>query len=58
VIAVGAFPTANMELTRLLVVSDIERSRDWYTTVLGAEVFREYGGTSCVLRSSEIGCCS
>jgi catechol 2,3-dioxygenase-like lactoylglutathione lyase family enzyme len=39
-----------MELTRLLVVSDIERSRDWYTTVLGAEVFREYGGTSCVLR--------
>jgi len=39
-----------MELTRLLVVSDIERSRDWYTEVLGATVYREYGGTSCVLR--------
>jgi Glyoxalase/Bleomycin resistance protein/Dioxygenase superfamily len=45
VIAGGAFPTADMELTRLLVVSDIERSRDWYANVLGAEVVREYGGT-------------
>jgi catechol 2,3-dioxygenase-like lactoylglutathione lyase family enzyme len=44
------FPTGDMELTRLLVVSDIERSRDWYTQVLGATVYREYGGTSCVLR--------
>jgi catechol 2,3-dioxygenase-like lactoylglutathione lyase family enzyme len=44
VIAGGAFPTADMELTRLLVVSDIERSRDWYANVLGAEVVREYGG--------------
>jgi catechol 2,3-dioxygenase-like lactoylglutathione lyase family enzyme len=39
-----------MELTRLLVVSDIERSRDWYTNVLGATLYREYGGTSCVLQ--------
>jgi catechol 2,3-dioxygenase-like lactoylglutathione lyase family enzyme len=39
-----------MEMTRLLVVSDVERARDWYTNVLGATVFREYGGTSCVLQ--------
>ncbi len=44
------FPTDDMELTRLLVVSDVDRSRNWYTNVLGAVVFREYGGTSCVLR--------
>jgi catechol 2,3-dioxygenase-like lactoylglutathione lyase family enzyme len=45
-----SFPTNDMELTRLLVVSDIERSRDWYTNVLGATLYREYGGTSCVLQ--------
>lgn len=44
-----AFPTPDMELTRLLVVSDVPRSRKWYEEVLGAEVFREYG-TSCVLK--------
>lgn len=44
------FPTAGMELTHLLVVSDIERSRTFYSDVLGASVYREYGGTSCVLR--------
>lgn len=38
-----------MELTRLLVVSDVDRSRDWYTQVLGARLHREYGGTSAVL---------
>jgi catechol 2,3-dioxygenase-like lactoylglutathione lyase family enzyme len=47
---VGTFPAEGMELTRLLVVSDIERSRDWYTKVLGADLYREYGGTSCVLK--------
>jgi catechol 2,3-dioxygenase-like lactoylglutathione lyase family enzyme len=44
------FPTPDMEMTHLLVVSDVERSRDWYTNVLGATLFREYGGTSCVLQ--------
>jgi len=44
------FPTEGMELTHILVVSDIERSRKFYTEVLGAEVYREYGGTSCVLK--------
>jgi catechol 2,3-dioxygenase-like lactoylglutathione lyase family enzyme len=46
----GSFPDAGMELTHLFVVSDVERSKAFYTGVLGADVFREYGGTSCVLR--------
>lgn len=44
------FPTDEMELTRLLVVSDVERSRRWYTDVLAATIYREYGGTSVVLQ--------
>lgn len=44
------FPTEGMELTRLLVVADVGRSRRWYEDVLGATVVREYGGTSCVLQ--------
>ena len=44
------FPTDGMELTRLLVVSDVERSKRWYTEVIGATLHREYGGTSVVLR--------
>ena len=43
------FPSDDMELTHLLVVSDIDRSRTFYKDVLGATVLREYGGTSCVL---------
>jgi len=45
-----SFPTAGMELTHILVVGDVPRSRSFYEQVLGAEVYREYGGTSCVLR--------
>jgi catechol 2,3-dioxygenase-like lactoylglutathione lyase family enzyme len=37
-------------LTVLLVVDDLDRSRTFYTDVVGAKVFREYGGTSCVLK--------
>jgi catechol 2,3-dioxygenase-like lactoylglutathione lyase family enzyme len=44
------FPDDGMELTHLLVVSDMERSRAFYRDVLGASVYREYGGTSVVLR--------
>ena len=44
------FPTPDMELTHLLVVSDMERSLPWYRDVLGAEVSYEYGGTSAVLK--------
>ena len=46
----STFPTDDMELTRLLVVSDAGRSREWYENVLGATVYREYGGTSVVLQ--------
>jgi catechol 2,3-dioxygenase-like lactoylglutathione lyase family enzyme len=37
-----------MELTHLLVVSDLEHSRHFYGEVLGATLYREYGGTSIV----------
>jgi len=44
------FPPEATELTRLLVVSDVESSKRWYTDVLGATLYREYGGTSVVLQ--------
>ncbi len=40
--------------TQILVVSDASRSRDWWSQVLGAEVHREYGGTSVVLRFAQM----
>jgi catechol 2,3-dioxygenase-like lactoylglutathione lyase family enzyme len=40
------FPTADMPLTHILVVSDAARSRHWYTDVLGAELYREYGDST------------
>lgn len=43
------FPSEGVELTHLLVVSDVDKSRSFYSDVLGATVYREYGGTSCVL---------
>jgi len=43
------FPTDGMELTHILVVSNLERARTFYADVLGATVYREYGDTSCVL---------
>lgn len=46
----GEFPTNGVELTHILVVSDVNISRDFYTNVLGATLFREYGGTSVVLQ--------
>jgi catechol 2,3-dioxygenase-like lactoylglutathione lyase family enzyme len=39
-----------VELTHLLVVDDLERSKTFYTEALGAELYREYGDTSVVLR--------
>lgn len=47
-IPVTEFPTPDMALTHILVVADIATSRDWYRDVLGAELYREYGGTSAV----------
>ena len=41
-----------MAVTHILVVTDPARSRDFWIGVLGAELFREYGGTSVVLRFS------
>ena len=42
------FPVDGVELTQLLVVTDIDRSTGFYRDVLGAKLFREYGGTSAV----------
>jgi catechol 2,3-dioxygenase-like lactoylglutathione lyase family enzyme len=44
------FPTPEMALTHILVVSDMATSRTFYRDVVGATVYREYGGTSCVLQ--------
>jgi catechol 2,3-dioxygenase-like lactoylglutathione lyase family enzyme len=46
----GGFPDDGMELTHILVTGDMERARRFYLDVLGAELYREYGGTSLVLR--------
>ena len=43
------FPVEGVALTHLLVVSNMEQARHFYRDVLGATVYREYGGTSCVL---------
>lgn len=45
-----AFPEPGVEMTQILVVSDLARSREWYLNVLGADLHSEYGGTSLVLR--------
>jgi catechol 2,3-dioxygenase-like lactoylglutathione lyase family enzyme len=50
----GVFPGPEVEVTTILVVSDVNRARDFWRDVVGAEVFREYGGTSCVLRLAGI----
>ena len=44
------FPTEGVELTHILVVSNLNRSKNFYSNILGATVFSEYGGTSCVLK--------
>jgi len=46
----GEFPVEGVELTQLLVVSDVDRARTFYRDVLGAQLYREYGGTSAVLQ--------
>ncbi len=47
---VALFPDPDVALTQIIVVSDVARSREFWTNVLGAELYREYGGTSVVLR--------
>lgn len=46
----GTFPVEGVELTQLLVISDLEKSHAFYRDVLGAELYREYGGTSAVFK--------
>jgi len=43
-------PFEDSELTTILVVSNIAESKKFYVDILGATVFREYGGDSLVLR--------
>lgn len=44
------FPEGSAEVTQLLVVRDVGRSRAFYVDVLGADLYREYGGDSVVVR--------
>lgn len=44
-----SFPSEGVELSVLLVVGDLDRSRRFYRDVLGATVYREYGGTTSVM---------
>ena len=44
------FPAPDTEITHILIVDDVGRSKAWYLDVLGADLYREYGGTSVVLR--------
>jgi catechol 2,3-dioxygenase-like lactoylglutathione lyase family enzyme len=39
---------ASMEITHILIVSDLDRARRFYRDVLGASLYGEYGGTSIV----------
>lgn len=43
-------PFKGSEITTIIVVSDIEKAKKFYFDILGAELFREYGGTSIVLK--------
>jgi catechol 2,3-dioxygenase-like lactoylglutathione lyase family enzyme len=44
------FPSPDLAVTHILVVSDFARSKAWYLEVLGATLYGEYGGTSVVLQ--------
>jgi catechol 2,3-dioxygenase-like lactoylglutathione lyase family enzyme len=48
-IVAAEFPGSS-ELTQLLVVSDVARAISFYRDVVGADLVREYGGTSAVFR--------
>ena len=40
------FPTEDMALTTILVVSDMTRARHFYEKILGARIYREYEGST------------
>ncbi|MCT4622375.1 MAG: VOC family protein [Schleiferiaceae bacterium] len=43
-------PFEDSELTTIIVVADMAKAKHFYLEVLGAELFREYGGSSVVLK--------
>lgn len=43
-------PFHSSEITTILVVSNIENSKKFYVDQLGAELHREYGGNSAVIK--------
>ncbi len=43
------FPTEDMELTHILVINNLEKSKQFYVDILGTKIHNEYGGTSCVV---------
>jgi catechol 2,3-dioxygenase-like lactoylglutathione lyase family enzyme len=43
-------PFEGSALTTILVVSDMAKSKAFYTEILGASIYRAYGGTSIVLK--------
>ena len=46
-------PFQDSALTTILVVSDMAASKSFYVDILGASIYREYGGTSLVLQFLE-----
>ncbi len=42
-------PFKDSELTTILVVSEMQKSKHFYLNILGAELYREYGGNSMVI---------
>jgi hypothetical protein len=48
---------ADVMVTHILVVGDPVRSRDFWVNVLGAELYREYGGPAWCCSSRGPGCC-
>ncbi len=43
-------PFVNSEMTTILEVGDLQKSKSFYCDILGAELHSEYGGTSIVLK--------
>lgn len=44
------FPSETMELSHILVVGDVEAATTFYRDVVGAGLYRAYGGTTSVLQ--------
>jgi catechol 2,3-dioxygenase-like lactoylglutathione lyase family enzyme len=43
-------PFTKSEMTSILVVKEMAKSKAFYLEILGAELYREYGGSSTVLK--------